>query len=263
MKILFLGESQVYYNRSNDNYNSLFYHGGYLDDDYLCLYILLLLYRRYTRFQRSNNFGDLAVSETELHFAFTESICNTGEKTDEIHKSAMLSRISRIISYFLESGFLKIADLPSNKTERPFDEVRYYLTPRGAVLFEEFTSSSILFEIFRDDFSLDPSRYKKQCSSRLQQSELFEEYLKYIQDFWAYECPIIESIFFSSFESPKDSYNAWFGPIPMSKFMVDSLLESYHIYYSEGRKTVQEKELLDKIYKLNRSIISKIEIINE
>lgn len=229
-RVLFLGENDVFFNNSLQYFNSIFKNGGWIKEDFIYLYTIHFFYRRYISFSSGNNFADLAYSIDSL----CESLCFlfSNEETRDITKRTF----ETAIDYFKASRFLKKYDfIPEAKEEN--DD--HYLTPRGRAIYCGFTETSILFEIFRDAFSLDAKVFDVRCSNEMQKEELFIEYKKYLSIFWDYEKQQLVSI--NNTPAKRERFISLFGGRALSRLLIEGLKRSLSMYYKVGMSDYGKK----------------------
>ncbi len=250
-RVLFLGENDVYVNNTLYSYPSIFLEGQNRQQDFWCLYILMFYSKRYRKFLRTNSYDHLAVNEDEvvdiLYNTFAESIISANEVRETI---------KRIIAKMIGYKILKKDDFPREKESY---HKQYYISPMGNTIFEEFLKSNILFSIFRDELALDQERYNVKCSCDLSQEELYEEFLKYIEEFWETEKEYFINI--NSDPIKRDYYREYFGEAIISQRMLHALEDSIHTYYrNDITGNFRVKRMLESIDNLKRDISKEIRL---
>jgi len=235
-KVLFMGEGNVFWSDDVEYEASIFYRGGHLFDDFLCLYILRYYYKKYIRGIKVYEKESCTLTQLQ------EDLVGLFGSDKDDYKNRMFIEIRKIFDYFLNCDFIREDDLPRKNITS--DIKRYHLTPKGYAMYKNFMSSSILFEIFRDEFAFDETRYNIQCSRDLTQEQLFVNYMIYIEDFWKYECQYIHNILEN--ELKKDDYIDYFGETTLSLKMVNGLFNSVEKFYGDRREK-KEQEFIKKI----------------
>ena len=245
-KVLMMGEGNVFWSDGIEYEASIFFRAGYLLDDFLCLHILKYFYRKYIRSRAIKVYERESCTLNELQ----EDLIGLFGSDQENYKRRVLTEINKIFSYYLNCDFVREEDLPRRSIETD-KEKRYHLTPKGYALFKNFISSSILFEIYRDEFAFEETRYDVRCSRELNQEQLFQNYLTYIEDFWKYECNYVQGI--KDDDLKKEDYIDYFGEMTLSLEMINGLKASMEKYYGEER-TEEQLRLINMLSNLKNEI---------
>lgn len=220
-RVLLMGEGNVYCNNELEFYPSLFMRPGFIQIDFLCMYILTFYHKKYQVFRNSNNFSELSGTKEDLLAIFNEIL--------NMDKEKMMKNVYDICKCFINRGIIKLDDFPRENEESNSPD-KIYLTPKGNALYEQFFSSSILFEIYRDEFSFDDRRYNTKLSCELKQKEVFGEFFLYIKDFWNYEKDIVDCAYSNN---QKDDYISYFGDQFITQKMLNALERTVNIYYTD------------------------------
>ena len=61
-------------------------------------------------------------------------------------------------------------------------EIKYYVSPKGRTILNNFFASSLLLEIFRDDIYLDDQKHSLSYSNNMQREDLFIDVIKMIEE---------------------------------------------------------------------------------
>lgn len=242
-RVLLMGEGNVYCNNEMTFYPSIFMRPGFIRIDFLCLYILTFYHNKYFIFRKSHNFNQLSSSKEDLIDIFCD-IINT-------EKEKLKKDINDICNTFISRGIIKLDDFPKENIE-PQGIEKLYMTPKGNALYEQFFSSSILFEIYRDEFSFDDRRYNTKLSRDLKQIEVFNEFFLYIEDFWDYEKDIIDCI---ESNNLNDDFISYIGDSFITQKMLNALLKTINIYYTDADE--QSNQLSNNIRQFQISIDKK------
>jgi hypothetical protein len=248
-RVLFMGENEVYVNNTLYSYPTIFLEGRSRQQDFWCLYILMFCSKRYQKYLRTSSYEHLAVNMNEMISIFNNIFIGNKERENEVEEI-----IKRNINKMMEYKILKKDDFPRDKASL---SDRYYISPMGNTIYEEFIKSSILFSIFRDELALDKERYNVKCSCELSQEELYEEFFKYIQEFWQIEKEYFSNVILSSIR--KDNYIEYFEDTTIGQKMLLALKDSIHTYYKNdliGNFRIQE--IVESINKLNAEIAEEI-----
>lgn len=250
-RVLFMGENDIYVNNVLYSYPTIFLDGKSRQQDFWCLYILLFYSQRYKRFLRTNSFNHLALNDEETIDILCNIFIDSSEET-----ATEKRKLKRIINKLYEYKILEKDNFPRDK--ETIDN-QFYISSLGNTIFEEFFKSNILFSIFRDELALDREIYNVKCTCDLSQEELYEEFFKYIREFWK-----IETQYFSSInDNPikKEDYIEYLGESVLSARMLTALKDSIYIYYkNDFTGNFRIKDILKSISELNREISEQIQL---
>ncbi len=229
-RVLFLGEGPVYCNNDLYYYPSIFSRPGFIMNDFIDLYLLQFYYLKYLNFCNNHNFKMLSCSDELFVDNFCEIFTNyeMSKDRDTNNRPLFVKKIYQSIEYMCDNGLLKKDQYPKRTTE---SSSKLYMTPMGSVIYKKFLENSILFEIFRDEFALDDNVYKTSLTYTLKQIDLFEEFYKYIKEFWQYERTMLR---FALLHGHNSECMLYFGNNAISDLMRNALMNSIYAYYSDG-----------------------------
>ena len=221
-RTLFMGENDVFFNSKNHGLVSPFQEGGYSQRDFITLYTILHAYKKYKCFD--GDFKMLTFSRSSFTAKMVKLFAGNEEQKENI-----VSEINNTIAYLRDADYIRHDDFPKEQNGASLltDNDCFYLRPRGHCIFHHMIKSSILFEIFRDDFNFD---YETKYSDKLSQVELFQEYFKYIENFWIEaDEPKISSIFGIN----EEIFYELFGDEFITELLLKGLESSINIYYRD------------------------------
>lgn len=241
-RVLLMGEGNVYSNINLAFYPSLFTRPGFVRFDFLCLYILTYYHNKYKIFRKTHNFSSLSSSKEELEDIFCEMF--------NIDVVKLKKHINDICNAFISNGIIKLDDFPKENAKLESSD-KLYMTPMGNALYEQFFSTSILFEIYRDEFSFDDNRYNTRLSRDLRQIEVFKEFYSYIEDFWEYEKVIIDGI---DCNNENDDYVSYIGDNFLTQKMLNALSKTITIYYIDAQEESEKLSTDIKCFQRNIEI---------
>ncbi|MDR2600204.1 MAG: hypothetical protein LBC73_08010 [Oscillospiraceae bacterium] len=243
-KVIFMEESEIYYSGNNSiNTNPFYEGGGRIVYDLFSLYVLLYANIKYNRFINSRNHPDLLFGIEEIKEMFGYMFMIT---TQDIS-----SLIDKIIRHFISIDLIKTNDIVKETSYSGLD-TRCYLKARGHTIFEQFCRRSILFEIFRDSFSLNDAIYKTEVSKELSNQALFEEFFKYINEIWKIEKPLFKLILNDI--DKRELYEMKFGENLISEHLIYALKMSMDNYFRGNANQQEYIALISKIDDINSEI---------
>jgi hypothetical protein len=225
-RILFLDEDAVFFNQVKAySVRSMFEKGGILIDDYTCLHIWNYFNLKYTAYKSTEDLSTKIVKVTDIH-----SLMNTVFSQEEISNNNIKSIVESTISYLAENEFIRTNDriLCANQVLEAAEE--FYLRPKGRTIYENYMSTTILFEIFRDNFLFDDETYDIRPSVDLTQEELFSEYFKYLNSFAQFEIDRLKSL--RNDEARLEKYKELIGSTILSEQLISAYENSVRRYYT-------------------------------
>lgn len=245
-KVLMMGEGNIFWSNDLEYEANIFFRAGHLLDDLLCLYMLKYFYKRYVRSKDIKIYNKESCTFAQLQGDLLDLFGDGKEN----YKKRVESELSKIFEYYKYNDFIREEDLPSVSIENNLEK-RYHLTPKGYTVFKNFMASSILFEIYRDEFAFDENRYDIRCSCELSQEQIFLSYFTYISDFWEYESSYIQNI--NEDNLKKEDYIDYFGEMTLSLEMISGLKFSMDQYYKEEKER-KSLEIYERVIELRNTI---------
>ncbi len=184
-----------------------------------------------------------------LLFMMTEdgnNICELSEKqiknnfmhimkyNEEIRNEKM-EQIEEVIYYFIQHDVLfeKVYIINDDNTE-----IKYYISPKGRSILNNFLSSSLLLEIFRDDIYLDDQKHSLSYSNNMQREDLFIDVIKIIEEILDEEIGYYKT---AENMGTLAEYHRLLKNKRISNKLIDALRVSFSKYY---KNDIPEKLLL-------------------
>lgn len=133
-----------------------------------CLPIYLLLMMT----EEGNNICELSEKQIQNNFMHIM-------KYNEEIRNEKMEQIEEVICYFLQHDILFEKTYIVNDTNM---EIKYYVSPKGRTILNNFFASSLLLEIFRDDIYLDDQKHSLSYSNNMQREDLFIDVIKMIEE---------------------------------------------------------------------------------
>jgi len=159
--------------------------------DLMTYYILKCFHNKYSRSKANGDFHTMLCSKRSVKNALISFMDNNSSETPE----AIGSIVDEIFEYLVNTNYIRKNDVLTdcNRPPDPLDD-RYYLRPRGDIVFSKLLDTTFLFEVLRDSFYFDELRFSVLCSCRLSQMALFKEYLIYLEDLFVLETEFLRNI---------------------------------------------------------------------
>lgn len=242
LRVLSMGENSIYFQTTINSLRCILYNPGNLSDDFYSYYILQYFYYRYEASRRNTDFDQQSYNIDRIKCIFQE-LFGSGNMVSK--RENLNTAIENIFKYYLENRIIKYDDTP----RKDLDNLdRFYLMPRGIVLYKLFFEKTILLQIFRDAFLLDIDKHISKCSKDLTQDELFNETIIYINDYFNYEKKYFNVIINSG---KVDYYIKNFGDFTISLLLINALERSIREYYI---KSSPSQCFLERFNNLKRDI---------
>lgn len=257
LRILSMDERNIYYQSTAHSIRCILPEPGVSPYADLISLIILQAYR----FKNSTNvvyvpMQSRLISEDELSDRLIDCIVDVQEQNAKGKKEEINKIIKTSINYYKENRFIRKNIDPQEEN----DENSYFMLPRGEQIFDLFFSSSILFNIFRDAFLWNDTKFAVDCSYKLSFEELIFEAIKYFDVLYD-----LESRLFKKIKCNKKwrIYVSLVGEWSAAQSFLEGLKKSIAIYYNEYPipDTVTEKITIaeDKTKELTDMFVDVIE----
>jgi len=249
-RVLFLGEKAVYVNNEPDgSLPSPFYKGGDIEYDMLTYYLMNYMDRRYIRSMPNNGHNGLICKKEEM----ANLLIEVSKSSADINITN--GKVKNALECLVGGRYIRKNDRLRHEytVAEELDNDEYYMRSRGHLLFQEMIRDFVVFQILRDSFSFDISRFDCRCSIELTHAELSQEYLKYIEDLAKCEILFISQIIHrkEAIREYVESFGQTFIFERLAEALKQALRRYYVSYYQEGyeSKYPDEDDILKQLDK--------------